>query len=180
MSQIGAITRVAILHDPSRRCRIPIWLDDYIAEANVKPIYQKEGTNMQAAIGSHSKKALWSGRVISGLAVLFLLFDSLTKIMLVAPVVKASAQLGYPVSLLPVVGAILLVCTVVYAYPRTAVIGALLLTGYLGGAVEANLRIGTPLFSNVLFPVYFAVLVWGGVFLRQRRARTLLALRTNG
>lgn len=129
---------------------------------------------------SGSKKGLWIGRVLSALAILFLLFDSVTKLILAEPVVKASEQMGYPVHLLPVIGGILLVCLVFYAVPRTAIVGALLLTGYLGGAVEANLRIGTPVFSNVLFPVYFAIVVWAGLFLRERRVRSLFALRKNG
>ena len=130
---------------------------------------------MQATRNSPSKGAIWTGRALSALAILFLLFDSLTKLMMADPVLKASVQLGYPVSLLPVTGGILLFCLIVYAIPRTSVFGALLLTGYLGGAVEANLRIGTPLFTNVLFPVYFAVVVWGGVFLRDRRVRTFFS-----
>lgn len=135
---------------------------------------------MQPAKEPRSKKAVWTGRALSALAILFLLFDSLTKLMMADPVVKASAQLGYPISLLPVTGGVLLFCLIVYAIPRTSVFGAMLLTGYLGGAVEANLRIGTPLFTNVLFPVYFAVVVWGGLFLRDGRARALFALRKSG
>ena len=131
---------------------------------------------MQTTKDSPSKGAIWTGRALSALAILFLLFDSLTKLMMVDPVVKAAAQLGYPINLLPVTGGILLFCLTVYAIPRTSVFGAMLLTGYLGGAVEANLRIGTPLLTNVLFPVYFGVLVWGGVFLREKRVRTLFSL----
>lgn len=135
---------------------------------------------MQPAKEPRSKIAVWTGRALSALAILFLLFDSLTKLMMADPVVKASAQLGYPISLIPVTGGVLLFCLIVYAIPRTSVFGAMLLTGYLGGAVEANLRIGTPLFTNVLFPVYFAVVVWGGLFLRDGRARALFALRKSG
>ena len=134
---------------------------------------------MQTTKDSPSKGAIWTGRALSALAILFLLFDSLTKLMMVDPVVKAAAQLGYPIDLLPVTGGILLFCLTVYAIPRTSVFGAMLLTGYLGGAVEANLRIGTPLLTNVLFPVYFGVMVWGGVFLREKRVRTLFSLRKN-
>ena len=90
---------------------------------------------------------------------------------------RASAQFGYPTGLLSTIGIILLVCLVIYVVPRTSVLGALLITGYLGGAVEANLRIGTPLFSNALFPVYFAVLVWGGLFLREQRVRDFFSFR---
>jgi hypothetical protein len=124
-----------------------------------------------------SQKSLWTGRILSGVAVVFMLFDSITKILKVDAVVKASAQFGYPVSLLSAIGIILLCCVVVYVIPRTSVLGALLITGYLGGAVEANLRIGTPLFSNALFPVYFAALVWGGLFLREQRVREFFSIK---
>jgi len=80
--------------------------------------------------------------------------------------------------LIPVIGIVLLVCTLVYVIPHTSILGALLLTGYLGGAVEAQLRVGNPLFSETLFPVYFALLVWGGLFLRDNRLRALLPFRT--
>ncbi len=121
--------------------------------------------------------ATWTGRIISGMVVTFLLFDSITKLLKVDAVVKASEQMGYPVGLLSVVGTILLVCVVVYVYPRTSILGAVLLTGYLGGAVEVNLRAGTPLFSNVLFPVYFGILVWAGLYLRQRQVRAFFTLK---
>ncbi|HUI65688.1 MAG TPA: DoxX family protein [Bacteroidota bacterium] len=132
---------------------------------------------MKAMPRTASKKALWTGRILTGIVVVFMLFDSITKILKVDAVVKASAQFGYPVSLLPTIGVILLVCLVIYVIPRTSLIGALLITGYLGGAVQANLRIGTPLFSNARFPVYFAVLVWGGLFFREQRVREFFSLR---
>lgn len=132
---------------------------------------------METTNKTASKKMLWTGRILSGVAIVFLLFDSITKILKVDAVVKASAQFGYPVSLLTAIGIILLVCLVVYVIPRTSILGALLLTGYLGGAVEANLRIGTPLFSNALFPIYFAVVVWGGLFLREKRVREIFSLK---
>ena len=136
-----------------------------------------EGRVMESTNKTASKKMLWTGRILSGVAIVFLLFDSITKILKVDAVVKASAQFGYPVSLLTAIGIILLVCLVVYVIPRTSILGALLLTGYLGGAVEANLRIGTPLFSNALFPIYFAVVVWGGLFLREKRVREIFSLK---
>ncbi len=115
------------------------------------------------------KKRLWAGRVVSGLAVAFLLFDSIPKILQLAWVVKASASLGFPAAALTPVGIVLLLCTILYCIPRTAILGAILLTGYLGGAVEANVHMGAPLVSNVLFPIDFAVFVWGGLALRDRR-----------
>jgi hypothetical protein len=123
-----------------------------------------------------SMKAVWTGRVISGLAVLFLLFDGVTKVMKVAPVLQASAQLGFPVSLIVVIGAVLLICTVIYVIPSTSILGAILLTGYLGGAVAIQARIGNPLFET-LFPVIFGVLVWTGIVLRDNRLRALIPLR---
>ncbi len=95
-----------------------------------------------------------------------------------APVTQAFERLGYSTSLAAVIGILLLACTAVYAIPRTAVLGAILLTGYLGGAIASNLRIGEPLFSHVLFPVYVALLIWGGLYLREDRLRTLVPLRS--
>jgi DoxX-like family len=132
---------------------------------------------MQSTIEPRSKKVLWTGRAITALVVLFMLFDSITKLMRVGAVVKACEQFGYPVSLISVIGIILLACVVIYIIPRTSVLGALLLTGYLGGAVEANLRVGHPLFSETLFPVYFAVLIWAGLLLREQRLREFLSLK---
>ena len=124
-----------------------------------------------------SKKELWGGRIISALVVIFLLFDSITKLMRVDAVMKATVKVGYPPDTIPVIGLILLVCTIIYVIPATSILGAVLLTGYLGGAVATNLRIGNPLFINTLFPVYFGILVWGGLFLRDRRLRSLLPIR---
>ena len=121
-----------------------------------------------------SKKSLWAGRVITGLVVLFLVFDGVTKVMKVAAVMEASARLGFPANLIVAIGITLLVCTAIYVIPRTSVLGAILLTGYLGGAVVTNLRAGSPLFSAVLFPVYFGVLVWAGLYLRNDRLRALI------
>jgi len=127
--------------------------------------------------GVRSRKSLWTGRMISGIAILFMLFDSITKLLKVDAVVKASAQLGYSGAALSAIGAILLVCVVVYVIPRTSILGAVLITGYLGGAVATNLRVGTPIFSNVLFPVYFGVLVWAGLYLREQRVRQFFSLK---
>jgi len=107
-------------------------------------------------ISSISKEMLSTGRVFSGLAVLFLLFDSIFKLLKPTPasVVDAFNKVGYPPTLAMNIGLLLLACVVVYVIPRTAVLGAILLTGYLGGAVATHLRVGDPLFSHVLFPVY--------------------------
>ncbi len=130
-----------------------------------------------ARADSISKKRLWGGRIVSGLAVAFLLFDSIPKILELPFVVKASTALGFPAGAIMPIGVVLLACTVLYCIPRTAILGAILLTGYLGGAIEANVHMGAPLFSNVLFPIYFAVFVWGGLGLRDRRVWSIFNRR---
>ena len=107
---------------------------------------------------------------------MFLIFDGVTKLIKVPQVVEATAQLGFPLSSIPVMGVLLLACTVLYAAPRTTVLGAILLTGYLGGATAANVRVSHPLFETV-FPVIFAALIWAGTVLRDGRLRTLIPLR---
>ena len=119
----------------------------------------------------------WAGIILSALPVLFVLFDGAIHLMVIPPVVQAFTQLGYPVSTSRALGVIELVCIVLYLIPRTSVLGAVLLTGYLGGAVATNLRVGSPLFSHTLFPVYVGVLAWGGLFLRDERVRALIPVR---
>jgi hypothetical protein len=127
-----------------------------------------------------SKKGLWAGRIMSGLVIAFLAVDVVIKFVkpAPAPVVETCAHLGLPLSLAPVLGMILLVSTALYVIPNTSVVGAILLTGYLGGAVATHLRVGDPLFSHVLFPTYLGVLLWGGLYLREDRLRALIPLRT--
>lgn len=124
-----------------------------------------------------SKNRLWTGRILSGIAALFMVFDGIIHLMKIQPVVDAFAQLGFPLDLSVVLGILELACLVVYLVPHTSVLGAILLTGYLGGAVAANVRIGTPLFSNVLFPVYIGILFWGGIFLRNGLLCELLPIQ---
>jgi hypothetical protein len=124
-----------------------------------------------------SKTSLWAGRIISALVVLFMLFDSSIKLVKLAPAVEGTAKLGYPVSIVLPLGIVLFVCTVLYAIPRTSILGAILLTGYLGGAVATNVRVGNPLLGYVLFPVYVGILLWLGLFLRDTRLRALIPLR---
>jgi hypothetical protein len=124
-----------------------------------------------------SKGRLWTGRIMSALPALFLLIDGVGKLVKPAPVVQGTLQLGYPESVLLGLGIVLLSCTVLYVIPRTAVLGAILLTGYLGDAVATHVRVGSPLFSHILFPVYLAVLLWGGLYLRDGRLRALIPLR---
>ena len=116
----------------------------------------------------------WTGVVLSGIAVLFLLFDSLGKLLQVAPVVEGTAQLGYSEHVIQPIGIVLLLCVVVYLIPRTAILGAVLLTGYMGGAIATHVRVGSPLLTHVLFPIYVAMLLWGGLFLRDLRLRHVL------
>ena len=123
-----------------------------------------------------SKPRLWTGRIISGLCILFLLFDGVIKLMNLAPVVQPQAKLGIPGSQTLGIGIAVLVCAVVYATPQTAVLGAILLTGYLGGAIAIQVRISADLFS-VLFPGIFSVLVWAGLFLREGRLGDLVPVR---
>ena len=126
-----------------------------------------------------SKKMLWTGRIMTALVVLFLLMDGVMKLFNPAPVVEGMTKLGYPLSLTSVIGIVLLISVVLFAIPRTSILGAILLTGYLGGAVASQLRVGLPLFSNVLFPVYMGVLIWGGLSLRDERLRALIPLRSS-
>jgi len=126
---------------------------------------------------SGSKALLWSGWTMSGVVLLFLLMDGVTKLLLIPPVVAATTQIGYPIETVRPIGIIVLVCAALYAAPRTAVLGAILITGLLGGAVAAKMRLEAPLFSHVLFGVYVGVLAWGGLYLRDPRLRALLPLR---
>jgi len=118
-----------------------------------------------------SRAALWTGRTLTALAVLFLFVDSVAKVLEIPPVVEGSAQLGYPASTVFPIGVILLVCVAIYTVPSTSVFGALLLTGYLGGAIATHVRVANPLLSHTLFPVYVAIFVWGGLYLRDARLR---------
>ncbi|WP_437520325.1 DoxX family protein [Sorangium sp. So ce726] len=124
-----------------------------------------------------SNKKVWAGRILSGLSVAFLLFDSIGKLMMVPQVLEGSEQLGYPLSSVRGIGLVLLASVVTYMIPRTSVLGAILLTGFLGGAVATHVRVDNPLFSHVLFPVYVAAMIWGGLLLRDERLRALLPLR---
>jgi hypothetical protein len=126
-----------------------------------------------------SKGALWAGRIMSTLVILFLAFDIVIKFVkpVPPPVMEALAHVGWSVNLVPVLGILLLVSTALYIIPITSVLGAILLTGYLGGAIATHLRVADPLFSHVLFPTYLGVLLWGGLYLRDDRLRALIPLR---
>lgn len=127
-----------------------------------------------------SKKSLWAGRILSGLAILFLLFDATMKFFmdkLPPEALEAGAALQWPIELMPTVGTILLICTILYIIPRTSVLGAVLLTGYLGGAVASHVRVSNPLFTHTLFPIYIAVFVWLGLYLRDNRVKLFLCAK---
>lgn len=117
------------------------------------------------------------GLVLSTFAVLFLLMDAVMKLLALPNVLTTTAMLGYPGTpqFVRLLGLVLLVCTLLYAWPRTATLGAILLTGYLGGAIASHVRVGNPLFTHILFGFYVALLVWGGLFLRDRRIRELFS-----
>ncbi|HWY44573.1 MAG TPA: DoxX family protein [Candidatus Sulfotelmatobacter sp.] len=129
-------------------------------------------------VTSPSKGSIWTGRVISALIVLFLLFDSVLKFMKPAPVVETFAHLGLSISLANPLGIILIVCALLYAIPQTSILGAILLSGYLGGAVCTHLRVGDPLFSHILFPTYMGALLWLAIYLRDVRLRALIPFRS--
>jgi hypothetical protein len=131
---------------------------------------------MQAASSSvsTSMKSVWAGRIISGLITAFMIFDAVIHIMKPAPVAEAFAKLNIPLSLAVPLGVIELLCVVLYAIPSTAILGAILLTGYLGGAVAIQLPTGNPFFGEILFPVYIGVFLWGGIYLRDAKLRTLI------
>jgi hypothetical protein len=127
--------------------------------------------------GSSRRKWMqWMGWGMTGLMIAFLLFDSVSKLMLEQHVVEATTMIGYPLEVIRPLGFICLACTILYAIPRTSVLGAILLTGYLGGAVASKVRIEDPIFSSVLFGVYFGILIWGGLYLRDQRLRALIPL----
>lgn len=120
-----------------------------------------------------SNTQVWAGRILSGLAGLFLLWDGVMKLLKPAFVVKATRDLGYPESDIVGIGVVLLACTLLYLFPRTSILGAILLTGYLGGAIASQVRAEASWF-NVLFAFVFACLVWGGLWLRDVHARCFL------
>lgn len=126
-----------------------------------------------------SKQKLWTGRILKYLPVLFLFFDSIPKILKIDPVVKATIELGYPESIIPVLGIILFTCTVLYLIPKTSFLGAVLLTGYLGGAVATQVRIESPLFTHILFPVYLGILIWGGLLIGNKLLQKIMFLQSN-
>jgi len=126
----------------------------------------------QVAMPSKAQK--WTSYVLSTLVVLFLLMDSGMKVLKLPMVLDASAKLGFSAPVVFTIGVILLLCVILYAIPQTSVLGAILLTGYLGGAVCTHLRLGNPLFGYILFPTYLGALLWLGLYLREPHVRALI------
>jgi len=122
---------------------------------------------------TESKAQRWISYVMSGLIILFMLMDSIMKFVKPKEVIEGSLALGFTEQHLPIIGALGLISTLLYAFPRTSVLGAILLTGYFGGAVATHLRLNNPLFTHTLFTVYFGILVWGGLWLRNSKLREL-------
>jgi hypothetical protein len=121
-----------------------------------------------------STSARWASRILTGLAALFLVFDTMIKLVGMKEAVDGTVQLGFAPHHLPVIGMIEVVCLLLYLVPRTAPLGAVLWTGYFGGAIATHLRLDNPLVTHTLFPIYIAALLWGGLYLRDGRVRALL------
>jgi hypothetical protein len=126
---------------------------------------------------ARSKAPARIGWALSILTIAFMLFDAAGKLALESHVVDATTKIGYPVDVIRPIGVIALLCTILYAVPRTAILGAVLLTGFYGGAVASKVRIEDPLFSSILFGVYFGLIAWGGLYLRDERLRSLFPFR---
>jgi hypothetical protein len=116
----------------------------------------------------------WAGRVLTAIPVLFLTFDAGIKLAKIPVVVESFERLGWSPDISRTIGLLQLACLIVHLVPRTAVVGAILVTGFLGGAIATHLRLGDPLFSHTLFPAYVAALIWGGLYLRDPRVKTLI------
>ena len=144
--------------------------DPHTMEATLDPIL--------AAVPSASTRARWAGRVLSAVPTLFLTMDGVMKLIAPPPVVEASARIGVTQPMLGWIGAIELACLALYLVPRTAVLGAVLLTGYLGGAVALHVRMGDPLATHILSPVYVGVFFWAGLYLRDARVRAAVRALT--
>ena len=129
-----------------------------------------------------SNAALWTGRLMSAVVILFLIFDGVIKLVPMQVVTDTMAELGYPptAGIARGIGIITVICVALYAWPRTAVLGAILMTGLLGGAIATHLRIGSPVFTHLLFGLYLGLLAWGGLYLRDPRVRAMIPFRLSG
>lgn len=124
-----------------------------------------------------SKGRLWTSRIMGGLVILFMLFDSIFKFFAHEEAIKGTVELGYSAHHLPILGTLGLICILLYAIPRTSLMGAILLTGYFGGAIATHVRVDNPLFSHILFPVYLAILAWGALWLRNDQLQQLFPFK---
>ena len=145
-----------------------------------EPNASNSDSALASATGQHredpSRTARYAGWAMTAFAALFLAFDASMKLLQVPMAVSTTTELGYPASVIFKLGVLQLICLILYLVPRTAVLGALLWTGYLGGAIATHVRVQNPLFSHVLFPIYVALLLWGGLWLRYPRLRSLIPL----
>jgi DoxX-like family len=132
---------------------------------------------LQASTATPSTRSRRVGLALTGVAVLFLVFDVVMKFIVTPEAVQATSELGWPMHHMPLIGMIELICLTLYLLPRTALLGAILWTGYLGGAIATHLRVDNPLFSHTIFPIYVAAFIWGGLYLRDARVRALIAPR---
>jgi hypothetical protein len=121
-----------------------------------------------------SKGKVWAARIMGGIVILFMLMDSIFKFIVNEDVIKGTTELGFSVHHLPVLGTLGLISIILYAIPRTAIVGAILLTGYWGGAIATHVRLDNPLFSHILFPVYLGILAWGALYLKNEKFRDLI------
>ena len=136
-------------------------------------------TTMQATLpaAAPSTAKVWTGRIMGGIVILFMVMDSMFKFIVNEDVVKATTDLGYQVHHLPIMGTLGLLATLLYIIPRTEIIGALLLTGYWGGAIATHVRMDNPLFTHILFPVYLGILAWGALWMKNERLRNIILNR---
>ena len=136
-------------------------------------------TTMQATLpaAAPSTAKVWTGRIMGGIVILFMVMDSMFKFIVNEDVVKATTDLGYQAHHLPIMGTLGLLATLLYLIPRTEIIGALLLTGYWGGAIATHVRMDNPLFTHILFPVYLGILAWGALWMKNERLRNIILNR---
>jgi hypothetical protein len=129
---------------------------------------------------SYSKGQLWTSRIMGGLVILFMLFDSIFKFVPNEEALKGTVDLGFQAHHLPILGTLGLISILLYAFPRTEFLGAVLLTGYWGGAIATHLRMDNPLFTHILFPVYLAILAWGALWLKNAQFREFILGKLSG
>lgn len=130
--------------------------------------------NATLAASTPSKAKLWTARIMGGIVILFMLMDSIFKFIVNEEVIKGTTELGFAEHHLPILGTLGLISIILYAIPRTAIPGAILLTGYWGGAIATHVRMDNPLFSHILFPVYLGILAWGALYLKNEKLRSLI------